>query len=73
MRQAMRQLVQAIPTAIGWVAMRGKPNPDPFLEAASRLGVPPERCLVFEDTTTGIQAATAAGMASVLVPGPDHL
>ncbi len=50
--------------------LRGKPNPDPFLEAAARLGVPPERCLVFEDTATGIQAATAAGMASVLVPGP---
>lgn len=51
---------------------RGKPHPDPFLEAARRLGVAPERCLVFEDTTTGIQAATAAGMASVLVPQPDR-
>jgi HAD superfamily hydrolase (TIGR01509 family) len=49
---------------------RGKPHPDPFLEAARRLDVIPERCLVFEDTTTGIQAATAAGMASVLVPHP---
>ncbi len=47
---------------------RGKPHPDPFLEAARRLGVVPEQCLVFEDTKTGIQAATAAGMASVLVP-----
>ena len=47
---------------------RGKPHPDPFLEAARRLGVPAERCLVFEDTQTGIQAANAAGMASVLVP-----
>lgn len=50
--------------------LRGKPHPDPFLEAARRLGVTAERCLVFEDTQTGIQAATAAGMASVLVPGP---
>lgn len=49
---------------------RGKPHPDPFLEAARRLGVAAERCLVFEDTQTGIQAANAAGMASVLVPGP---
>ena len=49
---------------------RGKPHPDPFLEAARRLEVAPARCLVFEDTTTGIQAATAAGMASVLVPHP---
>ncbi len=50
--------------------VNGKPSPDPFLEAAARLGVPPAKCLVFEDTTTGIQAATAAGMASLLVPGP---
>jgi beta-phosphoglucomutase-like phosphatase (HAD superfamily) len=49
---------------------RGKPAPDPFLEAALRLGVAPERCLVFEDTVTGIAAATAAGMQSVLVPPP---
>ncbi len=48
----------------------GKPAPDPFLEAAQRLGVAPERCLVFEDTVTGIAAATAAGMQSVLVPPP---
>lgn len=48
--------------------LRGKPHPDPFLEAARRLGVQAERCLVFEDTQTGVAAATAAGMASVLVP-----
>ena len=49
---------------------RGKPSPDPFLEAALRLDVPPERCLVFEDTSTGIAAAVAAGMQWVLVPPP---
>jgi len=49
---------------------RGKPAPDPFLEAALRLDVAPESCLVFEDTATGIAAATAAGMQSVLVPTP---
>jgi HAD superfamily hydrolase (TIGR01509 family) len=48
----------------------GKPAPDAYLLAADRLGVPPEDCLVFEDTEIGIQAATAAGMASVLVPPP---
>jgi len=48
----------------------GKPAPDGFLLAAQRLGVPPTECLVFEDTDLGIQAATAAGMASVLVPAP---
>jgi HAD superfamily hydrolase (TIGR01509 family) len=47
---------------------RGKPAPDAFLLAARKLGVPPEDCLVFEDTDLGIQAATAAGMAAVRVP-----
>jgi HAD superfamily hydrolase (TIGR01509 family) len=47
-----------------------KPAPDAFLLAAQRLGVAPEHCLVFEDTDLGIQAATAAGMASVRVPLP---
>ena len=47
---------------------RGKPAPDCFLTAASRLGVDPKDCLVFEDTEMGIEAATAAGMASVRVP-----
>jgi HAD superfamily hydrolase (TIGR01509 family) len=49
---------------------RGKPAPDGFLTAAERLGVEPEDCLVFEDTAFGIQAATAAGMASVRIPSP---
>jgi HAD superfamily hydrolase (TIGR01509 family) len=47
---------------------RGKPAPDAFLLAAARLGVAPADCLVFEDTDLGIEAATAAGMASVKVP-----
>jgi HAD superfamily hydrolase (TIGR01509 family) len=45
-----------------------KPAPDPFLVAAERLGVAARDCLVFEDTELGIEAATAAGMASVRVP-----
>ncbi len=49
-----------------------KPAPDAFLLAASRLGVAPKDCLVFEDTDLGIQAATAAGMASVRVPMPQE-
>ncbi|GGG89058.1 HAD family hydrolase [Edaphobacter dinghuensis] len=49
---------------------KSKPDPEPFLMAAQRLGVAPESCLVFEDTEMGIQAATAAGMASVKVPPP---
>jgi len=49
---------------------RSKPAPDAFLVAAARLGLAPEDCLVFEDTDMGIQAAAAAGMASVRVPSP---
>jgi HAD superfamily hydrolase (TIGR01509 family) len=49
---------------------KSKPDPEPFLMAARRLGVAPESCLVFEDTDMGVQAATAAGMASVKVPPP---
>jgi beta-phosphoglucomutase family hydrolase len=49
---------------------KSKPDPEPFLIAAERLGVAPQDCLVFEDTEMGIQAATAAGMASVKVLQP---
>jgi HAD superfamily hydrolase (TIGR01509 family) len=49
---------------------KGKPDPEALLLAAARLGTPPEDCLVFEDAEMGIQAAQAAGMASVKVPPP---
>jgi HAD superfamily hydrolase (TIGR01509 family) len=49
---------------------KGKPDPEPFLLAAERLGIAPDRCLVFEDTQMGIDAATAAGMSSVKVLQP---
>jgi len=48
----------------------GKPAPDPFLEAARQLGVAPEKCLAFEDTSAGITSAKAAGMQWVLVDPP---
>jgi HAD superfamily hydrolase (TIGR01509 family) len=44
---------------------RGKPEPDVFLEAARRLNLAPERCIVVEDAAAGIAAARAAGMKSV--------
>jgi beta-phosphoglucomutase-like phosphatase (HAD superfamily) len=40
----------------------GKPAPDVFLEAARRMGVPAERCVVFEDSDEGLEAARLAGM-----------
>lgn len=46
----------------------GKPSPKVFLEAAKRVGAPPERCLVIEDSLVGVQAAKAAGMACFVVP-----
>jgi HAD superfamily hydrolase (TIGR01509 family) len=49
---------------------KSKPDPEPFLTAAKRLGVAPADCLVFEDTEMGIQSATAAGMASVKILQP---
>lgn len=47
---------------------RHKPHPDPFALAAEKLGVAPARCLVFEDSPNGIEAAKAAGMRCAAVP-----
>mgnify|MGYP006278271505 CR=1 FL=1 len=46
---------------------RGKPHPDLFLLAASRVGVYPAECLVFEDAAHGIEAARRAGMRAVAI------
>lgn len=58
-------LFDAVVTSEDYV--NGKPAPDPYLEAARRLGVDPAGCLVFEDTEIGRQSANAAGMECVLV------
>lgn len=47
---------------------RGKPNPDPFLTAAERLGLDPAHCLALEDSHNGVRAAHAAGMMTIMVP-----
>jgi len=46
---------------------KGKPDPEVFLTAAKRLGVPPERCIVFEDAIAGVIAAKRGGMKCVAV------
>lgn len=48
--------------------VNNKPAPDVYLFAAAQLGIKPERCLVFEDSWPGLQAAKAAGMIVVAVP-----
>lgn len=47
---------------------RAKPAPDPFLLAAEMLGVSPTRCVAFEDSETGAEAAHSAGMTVVQIP-----
>jgi sugar-phosphatase len=48
---------------------RGKPDPQGYLLAAERLGVPIERCVVFEDAEVGLLAAAASGGRVVVVGG----
>lgn len=47
---------------------QSKPHPEPYLTAASRLGVDPARCAVIEDTATGVASAETAGCRVVAVP-----
>lgn len=49
----------------------GKPAPDVYLEAASRLGVAPSACVSVEDSGNGIRSAAAAGMRVVAIPNPE--
>lgn len=47
---------------------KAKPAPDAFLTAARTLGLPPERCVVIEDTYKGVTAAVSAGIRCIAVP-----
>ncbi|MGD8414538.1 MAG: HAD family phosphatase [Candidatus Latescibacterota bacterium] len=47
---------------------RSKPDPEPYLTAAQRLGVPANECLVIEDSERGLRAAKAAGMSCWVIP-----
>jgi HAD superfamily hydrolase (TIGR01509 family) len=55
-------------TVCGEDVRRPKPDPEPYLQAAARLGVPPAGCVVLEDSPTGIAAARAAGCPVIAVP-----
>ena len=46
----------------------GKPAPDLYLEAARRLGLPPESCIALEDSEAGVQSAHSAGMTVFMIP-----
>ena len=59
----IRHLFQAVVTSES--VTRQKPAPDIFLEAARRLGVPPQYCRAYEDTDLGLRAIRAAGMEAV--------
>lgn len=59
----------AVPRVVVTVddVVRGKPHPDPYLEAARRLGADPRECLVVEDAPGGLRSARAAGCATLAV------
>jgi beta-phosphoglucomutase-like phosphatase (HAD superfamily) len=63
----IRHLFQAVVTSED--VLNQKPAPDIFLEAARRLGVPPQCCRAYEDTDLGMRAIRAAGMEAVDVRG----
>jgi len=55
-------------------SIKGKPAPDLFLLAANRLELPPEDCIVVEDSVIGIQSAQAAGIGKIfLITSGNHL
>lgn len=64
-RLGVRERFDAVVT--GRDVDRGKPDPQVFLLAAERLGLPPDRCVVVEDAPPGVEAAHAAGMAVVVL------
>ncbi len=51
---------------------RGKPAPDVYLEAARLAGVESDRCVAIEDSSNGVRAAAAAGMAVIAVPNQHY-
>jgi len=71
-RAIVEHVVAAAPVPLGSVAgddvAHGKPHPEAYLTAAARLGVAIERCVVLEDSATGLAAGVASGAVAVAVP-----
>jgi HAD superfamily hydrolase (TIGR01509 family) len=53
--------------------LRGKPSPDIFLFAASRMETLPENCIVIEDSVSGVRAAVAANMRVIGLTSASHI
>jgi beta-phosphoglucomutase-like phosphatase (HAD superfamily) len=52
---------------------RGKPHPDIFLHAAAQIGVEPERCIIIEDSASGVMAGRAAGAKVIGLLAAGHI
>ena len=52
---------------------RGKPHPDIFLHAANQMKIAPSKCIVIEDSTTGVKAGVAAGMTVIGLTAASHI
>jgi HAD superfamily hydrolase (TIGR01509 family) len=51
---------------------RSKPEPDIYLLACSRLGIPPDQAVALEDSPLGVRAAKAAGLTCIAIPSEEH-
>ncbi len=69
--QSWFSLFDVVVTADDPAVGSGKPAPDIFLVAASRLNIPAQSALVFEDAPSGLQAGIKAGMQVIVIPDPN--
>ena len=62
------QLVELLSATVGAEdCTESKPHPEPFLLGAKALGLSPDRCLIFEDSTAGVQAGLASGATVIAI------
>jgi mannitol-1-/sugar-/sorbitol-6-/2-deoxyglucose-6-phosphatase len=66
----LRNVLQAVVSAEHM--KYGKPHPEVFITCAEMLGVPPQQCLVIEDSLNGVISAKAAQMKVIAVPDDEH-